>query len=137
MAKASQGGSSIWLAAGQEPPPHWNPDTDLLVGPGGAAAMKRYRDAHPEVEGTREDSGARGDEAPDVEAGEVPQTEARPDASMVEYSRPAGNATQEAWVEYIEARYGQEGGPAYELDTPNMSRNELRDFADEQERRER
>jgi hypothetical protein len=153
MAKANPiTGGSMWLPAGTPAPEGWTPETGpRLTGPGGEAAMQRYRDAVKA--GERPESGERAKDSaeaapggpardadvvgPDREAGPDRAKEVTSDTgdetrqggglSMEPDDRPAGNASRDEWLAYVAEREGRpQDDPAYE----GLGRNDLRDRAD-------
>ena len=127
MAKANAQGSSIWLAAGQEPPEGWDLESGArLTGPGGEAAMHRARKAA----GRREPAAEPATDTPAASEasrqGDGLSMEADGEDDYESPERPAGNASQEAWAAYVAALEGKD--PAEYAD---WKRDDLRAYADQ------
>lgn len=134
MSKVGPAGGSHWLAAGQEAPENWDPETEILVGPGGPAAMERHRKAST-VRALEAESAAPGDEGDDGLSMEPDQvggskSDGEPgDLEDAAYARPAGNASRDNWAEYVAALRGVD--PSEYAD---WKRDDLRAEADHLER---
>ena len=111
MSKVGPAGGSHWLAAGQLAPENWDPETELLVGPGGPAAMERHRKASTVAAREAESAapGDGGDEGLSMEPDQVGGSKSDEESGDLEdaaYSRPAGNASRDDWAAYVAALRG-------------------------------
>ena len=144
MAKANPvTGGSIWLPAGAEPPEGWTEETGpRLTGPGGEAAMQRHRETaragesadqpdglpmEAEQTGTGTDAVSR--ETVDGEAGQREDQGERADGGgdAEQLERPAGNASADAWRNYVAKMEGADPGDEVYAE---LTRTQLQDRAD-------